>query len=271
MRTQICITIVSLMSFLHPLIAEENKIITSHDIISQDVINEPGAVIFTPPENWRMADSIQLPPSVKIMVVGKGNSDYPPSINLATEKFKGNLREYLKIVKKLNDTQGAQWKDLGKIRTEAGNASLSQVDLNTEWGPVKLTHVIMVKSGTAYILTSASLKEEFPTFYKDFFTAMRSLRINKSIFEMVSNSKKRTDLQEAYQQVKEEWRKKLKEKNIETTPDQLFANEQFQKSSWLPFEKMLTTKFNDMDQQWKNYVLVQLKNELFEEATIVKS
>lgn len=139
---------------------------------------EPGTALFTPPEGWRIADPKALPPSVKVMVVGKGQHPFPPSMNLSTENFSGTLKQYLKRIKTINDAQGAEWKDLGSIRTEAGDASLSQVDSKTQWGDVRMMHVILLKDNTIYILTAASLKEEFPKFYKDFFSSLRSLRIN---------------------------------------------------------------------------------------------
>lgn len=143
---------------------------------------ETGALLqasFKPPEGWRYADDKELSPSIKVMVIGKGGYEYPPSINLGTEEFKGTLKDYLKIVKTLNQNLGKEWKDLGKIRTEAGIASLSQSDIKTEWGDVRMMHVILVKSGMAYIMTAASRKEEFPKFYKEFFASMRSLKIEK--------------------------------------------------------------------------------------------
>ena len=139
---------------------------------------EPGAVLFTPPTGWHIADPKQLPPSVKVMVVGKGSSTYPPSINLAIEEYPGTLKQYLQIVKEINDRSGGEWKDLGTIQTEAGEASLSQVDAKTKWGTERLMHAILIKNGTVYILTSAALKDEFPQYYKEFFLTMRSLRFN---------------------------------------------------------------------------------------------
>jgi hypothetical protein len=132
---------------------------------------------FTPPEGWRVADSTSLPKSVRIMVVGKGNHPFPPSINLGTEEYKGSLKEYLRIVKAINDAEGSEWTELGPIQTQAGTASLSQVNTTTEWGAVKMMHVILLKEGTVYILTAAAREEEFTQFYPDFFKAMRSLRI----------------------------------------------------------------------------------------------
>jgi hypothetical protein len=142
------------------------------------ISKEPGTVIFTPPQNWRLADSEALPAHVRAMVVGTGESDFPPSINLSTEEFEGSLKDYLKIVKEINAAQGSEWKDLGTIRTEAGTASLSQADAVTEWGPVRMMHVILARNGMIYILTAASLKKEFPKFYPIFFKSLKSLKIN---------------------------------------------------------------------------------------------
>lgn len=139
---------------------------------------QPESLMFTPPEGWRMADKTALPPSVKVMVVGKGEHEFPPSLNLGTEPFDGSLQDYLKIVKAINLAQKTEWKDLGMIRTEAGDASLSQLDTKTQWGNVKMMSVILVKNGIVYILVAAALQEEFPKFYKEFFSSMRSLRFN---------------------------------------------------------------------------------------------
>jgi len=137
-------------------------------------------VQFTPPEGWLMAKGETLPTNVQVMVVGKGGKEFPPSINLSTEEFGGSVKDYLKIVKSINEAHGAEWKDLGPIITEAGEGSLSQVDTQTEWGAVKMMHVILVRDGVTYILTAAALRDEFPKFYKDFFRSLRSLRFNEA-------------------------------------------------------------------------------------------
>ncbi len=157
--------------------AEEKALQTSFSTLAK----EPGAVLFTPPTGWVVADPKSLLPNVKIMVVGKGARDYPPSMNLTIERFSGTLKQYLRIVKVINENRGDEWKDLGLIRTEAGDASLSQVDTKSKWGTERLMHVILIKDQTVYILTAAALKEEFPKFYKEFFNSLRSLRINKEV------------------------------------------------------------------------------------------
>lgn len=140
--------------------------------------NAQETISFKPPEGWHLADSKALPPSVKIMVVGRGSNLFPPSINLGTENYKGTLKQYLQVIKAINESHGSEWKDLGSIQTKAGSASLSQVDTRTEWGEVRMMHVVLIKDDQVYILTAAALKEEFSKFYKDFFNSMRSLSFN---------------------------------------------------------------------------------------------
>lgn len=134
---------------------------------------------FNPPEGWRFADSKSLPKHVKIMVVGKGARELPPSINLGYEEFSGTLKDYLKIIKDFNASQGDTWKDLGMVQTEAGPASLSQVEMKTQWGDVRQMHVVYLENGMIYILTAAALKDEFSKFYPDFFKSLRSFRLGK--------------------------------------------------------------------------------------------
>jgi hypothetical protein len=193
MYTRSLLVIISFLSLTLTLGAHETLPMEEEKMLQDKFAKEatePGALLFTPPKGWKIADPKQLPPSVKVMVVGKGESEYPPSLNLAIENnFQGTLKDYLKIVKEINDRSGAEWKDLGTIQTEAGEASLSQVDSKTKWGPERLMHVILIKDGTVYILSAAALKEEFPRYYKDFFASMRSLRFNKEAPETALNQK----------------------------------------------------------------------------------
>lgn len=136
---------------------------------------EQELVTFIPPKGWKSADLEKLPSVIKTMIVGTGKENFPPSITLAIEPFSGNLKDYLKIVKNINNSEKTEWKDLGKITTKAGSASLSQFDEKSNWGTTRTMTTILVQNGNAYILSATALKSEFATFYKDFFEAMRSL------------------------------------------------------------------------------------------------
>lgn len=237
--------------------------------LMKEIEQEAGAVTFQPPSHWMLADPKALPGNVRIMVVGKGNGEYPPSLNLWSEHFVGNLKQYLRIVKAINDKKGDDWKDLGVIRTEAGDASLSQVDSKTKWGTERLMHVILVRDNRVYILTAAALKDEFPKYYKDFFNAFRSLKFNKDVFEMVPNVSKRVALQNAIQQLKFEWEDYAQRAERNTTlsfdddaPRRLFESADFQEKYWNAFKTYLNKDFADMPSTWQVHVLATAQREL---------
>ncbi len=244
--------------------AEES--IKEHYIAALD---DPEAAIFVPPVGWLAAEPASLPSHVKALIVGKGEHEYPPSINLGAEAYEGSLKTYLKNIKMINEAQAATWKDLGQIATESGNASLSQVDMKTKWGDVRLMHAIIIRYGTAYILTASALKEEFSQFYKDFFQAMRSFKINKDVYEMVKNPEKRAKLQTAVQQLKKEWSdlvneaKSIKpEDSIFDLSKELFYSETFQADEWDHFNGLLENEFADMGESWKENMCLKAMQEL---------
>jgi len=155
----------------------------------QIAAQEPGTAMFKPPEGWGLVpQSESLPSRVKVMVVGNTEGPFPPSINLSTEDFNGSLNDYLQVVKAINRSRKSEWKNLGKIQTQAGEGNLSQTDTVTEWGPVRMLHVILLKNNVVYILTAAALKTDFAKYYKIFFDSLRSFSINQDPPEMAQRT-----------------------------------------------------------------------------------
>lgn len=227
-------------------------------------------VWFTPPSGWHLADQSLLPTHVKVLVVGKGPSAFPPSMNLSSEPYKGSLKQYLKIVKNMNEARGYQWKDLGIIKTEAGNASLSQVDTKTQWGEVRLMHVILVKNGNVYILTASALKNDFSSFYQNFFAAMRSLRITTDVYDMIVNPEQRIQLKKAVDKLQSQWKTLIAERQKEDPAkatseiqEDAFKSQTFQDSIWNPFIQMLNEKFGPLGKDWIILFQQKLEDELF--------
>lgn len=234
---------------------------------------EPGSLLFAPPEGWRLADPKSLPPNIEFMVVGKGRHEMPPSINLSLESFDGSLKDYLKIVKSINEAQKTDWKDLGTIRTEAGDGSLSQVDMPSEWGELRLMHVILVNDGHAYIVTAAALKDEFPHFYKEFFKAFRSLRFApKQVAQDSSHlpAVRKAALEQAKNNLKRNW-KAMFQKELQNNPhlppqevaQNVLTTNAFQQH-WKNFETTIQKKFAEMDEAWKQGIIEQMRQELLQ-------
>lgn len=123
-------------------------------------------------------DPDKLPPQVKVMAVGKGKEDFPPSINLGYDTSNEPLKSYLKKIKKLNKADGVQTKDLGMVKTGAGSAALLQIDGKTKWGDERQLQALYLHDGKVWILTCSALKKEFSSYYKTFFDAIKSLSIN---------------------------------------------------------------------------------------------
>lgn len=212
---------------------------------------------FTPPTGWGLASRETLTPAIKVMVVGKGQNEYPPSINLATENWSGTLKDYLKVIKDLNDAQCTDFKDLGKVKTEAGDAVLTQEDIATKWGDVRQMHLFYLHNGVVYILTAASLKEEFPKYYKEFFNSMTSLRINKGVFEMIADQKRREMLSIASDKVVNAFKEMMVKQSLSSS--QVFMSADFQKTYWEPFKTMVLKDYADMGDNWQNMMLGQIQ------------
>lgn len=73
-------------------------------------------VNFTPPAGWKKCAHADLGSHVKIMIVGNGNQEYPPSMNLVVEPFEGSLKDYLKIIKTFNEKKGTAGKILERLK-----------------------------------------------------------------------------------------------------------------------------------------------------------
>lgn len=149
----------------------------------QNLAKDPDGALFLPPEGWMIADRSKLTKHIQLMAVGKSSGIYPPTINLATESFSGTLQDYLKVVKDINHSKGSRWKSLGNIQTKSGKASLSQAEATTQWGEVRMLHLITLKNGVIYIVTATAMKDEFASYYPQFFKALQSFRFNDTIAE----------------------------------------------------------------------------------------
>lgn len=228
----------------------------------QRLSQKPGECFFSPPESWWIVDPSLLPSSVKILIKAPEQNKYPPSINLVTDHCGCDLKTYLKKIKAINQADALPWRDLGTIETAAGVASLSQLDTDTNWGQVRMMHAILVQEGTAHILTCAALKEEFPKHYETFFSAMKSLRFNKSLIQQLEKEEEQNSLAMIQKELHKDW-KLFREKLKETlSPQETFDNQEFQEAYWAPFCSKLDQPASRMGEQWKALMIDELKGKL---------
>lgn len=127
------------------------------------------------PEGWREADPKSLGSNVQVMLVGKGKGAYPPSINIGSEPYPLNLTDYVKMVKEVNKSLGTPARELGSIDTKAGKVPLIELEMETEWGKVRLLHAILVKDSHVFVVTAAAPKNEYTSFYPQFLKAFQTI------------------------------------------------------------------------------------------------
>ncbi len=123
--------------------------------------------------------------------LGKGSTHFRPSINLATEEIDIGLKEYVKAVKEIHLAQaGTTWRDLGKFKTRTGVGRLAEIGTTTPLGAVKMLQLIVVSGKSAYIMTGATIKEDFLRFQEQFLKTFQSLRLAENLFSPLPAEKK---------------------------------------------------------------------------------
>lgn len=199
---------------------------------------------FVPPVNWEAATPKSLSSYVQIGFVGKSSSEFCPSINLATEEVDVPLNQYVKAVKKIHaEEANTSWRDLGKFMMQAGEGRLTEITTSSPWGDVKILQALFVKDHTAYILTGASLKQEFAQFQNDFLKTFRSLSLVPDLLSPLPLEKK-----EQFNQLFAKWNESLSEASRE--------------EEWLNLQKAITG-CHEMGAYWQFLVLKEGRTKIF--------
>ncbi len=147
--------------------------------------------LFSPPAGWQCAKPRNLSQHVQVGFIGKGSTQFHPSINLATEEIEVSLKEYVKDVKEIHlSDKNTTWRDLGSFAMKGGVGRLTEITSPSAWGEVKMLQAILVQGKMAYILTAAVLKKEYPNFQKEILESLQSLSLQPDLFAIVDEQKK---------------------------------------------------------------------------------
>lgn len=234
------------------------------------VAQTPNGAFFDPPAGWGYADPSIMNEHLKILAIGKGKHLVPPTINLSQEPFEGTIADYLEIAKQIISDRGGSWRRTGTVKTTAGKATLAQSETRTESGNMKMMHAFLIHRGIIHIITAAAPKDEFSGFYDTFFQAIRSLRINQSPEEMISDAERRATLDDACATVKAQWletrtaanatsrRSKADREKLVT----VFEHDEFQNGAWKAFSEKVDSEFAEMDATWREALLQVVRSDL---------
>lgn len=151
---------------------------------------------FVPPSGWEIAHLKTPSPYVHIGFLGKGSTEFRPSISLATEEVDVSLKEYVKAVKELQLAEpNTKWRDLGKFPMQGGTGQLTEMSNTSPYGELKIFQAFLIKGDTAYILTAAVLKDDLPKFQADLLKSFRSLNVIADLSVPITESSKRKEFQ----------------------------------------------------------------------------
>lgn len=203
---------------------------------------------FTPPSGWLVGDPKQLSGRVQISFLKK-QEGFCPSINLAVEPTDVSQEEYIQIVQSIHENHHAdRWRRLGKVPALAGNCDLTELDMTTEWGPVRLLQLILVRDGCAYIMTAAATKKEIASYYGDFQACFRSLQMTPNLIDVIPDTKRR----ELLKNLQDNLVTKLETLIQQTgSKDLALADSEFQNALWIPFEHTVMDHYKDMGAHWQ--------------------
>jgi hypothetical protein len=194
---------------------------------------------------------------VKIAFVKKGLKGFCPSLNLAVEEVNVSLTEYLKAIKAIHEQdRNNHWRSLGKVRTSAGLAQLTEIDTASECGAIRILQLILIHEGKSYVITAAALKEEFSTYYQEFQQAFRSLTLTSDLLSTVPQLERRELLQKMQRTLWNAW--------AETPDGTSFEEESFQAHHWQPFQKTIIENYEDMGAFWQVLMLKSTQEKLFD-------
>jgi hypothetical protein len=150
---------------------------------------------FVPPPGWEIAQLKNPSPHVKVGFIGKGSTDFRPSINLATEEeVDVSLKEYVKAVKELQISDpSTKWRDLGTLPMKAGTGRLVEMSSTGPFGEIKIFQAMFVDEGTAYILTAAALKEDMGKLRSELLQSFQTLNLFEDLWSPIQEEKRKLD------------------------------------------------------------------------------
>ena len=200
---------------------------------------EPFFTHFEPPKGWLVSDPSKYEKGVKVAFIASKREIFTPSITLALEKIgEVDSKTYLEAVKKVHGRHKVD--TLGTFQSKVGKGYLLQIDMENQWGEIRLLQAITLQDGYALIQTGASLKKDFLKVHEIFLASFKSLETYPSLLDSCSDplfQKKTQELTRSF--------KKYRSTSKDTIPT-LFKSPFFQNNQWKPFvkyiEKRLTSK-----------------------------
>jgi hypothetical protein len=205
---------------------------------------------FVPPEGWECVQPKNLSSQVQIGFVGQAKSGFRPSLNLATEQVDVPLKEYIKAVREIHESEmKVKWRDLGAFSFRAGKGRLTEITSQSPYGEIKMLQGLFVEDGWAYILTGAVLRDEFGAMQKTLLAALHSLSLIPDLFSAITDTPKKCLLQEAFQSFNS------------------LSSDNERQNQWKQLQKMVVEEHASLGSYWHFLVLKEGYSRIFPSDT----
>ncbi len=199
--------------------------------------------IFSPPKGWHK-NPIETPSSrVKVSFFTKAKQEFCPSINLLEEKVSSSIEEYLRKIQKIYESDSSnRFRRLGTLKTQAGIAYLTSLDMETTLGKVRVLQSIFLQEGIAYILTGAVLQEDFGLYQKELTDSFRSFSLESDLYNYIQNDQQKSALIHQIQN--------------------LLPTQKKDKKQWESFKRFVTQEFKEEGSYWQLLLLEETEKKL---------
>jgi hypothetical protein len=202
--------------------------------------------IIVPPQNWECVHPQKLSSEIQIAFLGKGASDFRPSLNLAVEEIDVPLDVYIKSVRRIHESEmNMKWRDLGPFTFNSGKGRLAEISGSSPMGEVKMLQGIYVQDRFAYIVTGAVLKDEFASQQKTVLNAIRSLTIAPDLFSTIADASQRSSLQDCFRSF-----------SHLTSPEE-------RQNEWSHLQNVILKDFSSMGAHWQILILKEGYQQIF--------
>jgi hypothetical protein len=159
-------------------------------ILINNIVGFEKYAYFSEPKGYEIVNPKAYTECIKIGFIKKKLNTFSDSINLATQITSLTLDEYIKEVEKtINEDNNSKWEKIGFLKTKNFNVYLAKIEKNTKFGKVKMLQMYYLENEIAYVLTLASLKEDFLNNLKEFNLVLDSFRLSSDIFSFAEKDK----------------------------------------------------------------------------------
>jgi len=215
---------------------------------------------FTPPTGWLLADPSKLEEGVQVGFIESKRRLFSPSISLTLESVGDiDLKNYLEAVKThYRADRTNRCRELGILDTSLGKATILQIEMENQWGEIRILQAISLHAGHVIIQTAASLKEDFARVQELFLSTFKSLSVYPTLFDSIDSPQ----FESKVKTMMTCWNKYCDSSRDDRAT--LFASSFFQSNQWRPLVNFIEREYAAQGPCWQFLAIKHLKESLME-------